>query len=102
MLRYINRTRDTHHLKHQSTHSTPHELSVKELHQSIVRLTKHVQSIAFHEQIKCINSNKSINRDNRNLIIDEWGVLRVGGRLNNLQNASFDKKHPMLLPNSFY
>lgn len=30
--------------------------------------------------------------------LDETGLLRVGGRLNNMKSASNDKRNPVLLP----
>lgn len=76
-------------------------LSVEELNNSLHILIKTAQSEVFAQDIADLRKHKSINTKSKLLplspFLDEEGLLRVGGRL---QNSTFtrNKKHPCLLP----
>lgn len=74
-------------------------LSVRERHAAMDRLIKLVQATEFASDIECLNRNKQCSTRLRRLLpfVDEDGLLRVGGRLNN-SNLPFHVKHPLLLP----
>ncbi|XP_065354596.1 uncharacterized protein LOC135949062 [Calliphora vicina] len=66
-------------------------------------LIRHCQHEAFHEEISQLNSpNGFVNR--KSLIykfspyIDEYGILRVKGRIDEAVNIPFDAKRPIILP----
>lgn len=62
---------------------------------------KRVQAIAFHGEIKLLTSQGCVPKGShlRNLcpILDNNGILRVGGRIQNAQ-VHYDIRHPIILP----
>lgn len=75
-------------------------LSVEELRYSLRQLVICVQETYFNREMTELKSKNSISQSNiqsLNPFIDEQGILRVGGRLNQA-DISFDQKHPMILP----
>ena len=75
-------------------------LSVKEVAESERRILKLIQGTQFSNEISCILKSagiKSTKLASLSPIIDENGLLRVGGRLKNA-NMDFSQKHPLLLP----
>ena len=76
-------------------------LSVKEIKESRTQLLKSVQEVEFEEELKALRSNKSIPKTSKlltlNPFLDERGVLRVGGRLEN-SNLAYGQKHQVILP----
>lgn len=64
-------------------------------------LCKHVQQQYFSQEICHLQNSKVVPNTSKILslspILDENGVLRVGGRLKNA-DLSYDAKHPILLP----
>jgi hypothetical protein len=62
-----------------------------------------MQREAFSAEIQCLQRGNALPPRSSilclNPFIDEAGILRVGGRLENA-NIQVDRKHPMLLPKS--
>ena len=77
-------------------------LTVTELHDALIFLTKHVQSREFPDTIKILKAGKPLKNDNLCLFLDDHEMLRVGGRLHHLQDSSLDTRHPMLLPKNHH
>jgi len=76
-------------------------LTAEEIVKAEIRVFKILQSSRFAEEIKKLKNNSPINKDtlaNLNPFLDENGLVRVGGRLQNSQ-LSFGQKHPVILPN---
>lgn len=77
-------------------------LSSRELLNSELAILKYVQNLSFAETFKSLKYGTGVTRDNvlRKLtpFIDNDGLLKVGGRL---QNSSLkdSTKHPIILPN---
>lgn len=94
-LRFVSRCRK-HHL------STLH-LNSEELCKAKFTIIKLVQKHCFHAEIKYLNgSRKSNNSMKSNLLslslfLDNYGIIRVGGRLQN-SKLNYSVKHPILLP----
>ncbi|XP_066261289.1 uncharacterized protein [Euwallacea similis] len=75
-------------------------LSKGEIEHAFKMLIKQVQEDSFYEEFESIKGNK-IKSSSKIIslkpFIDEFGLLRVGGRLTNAK-FSFEKKHPLILP----
>nr|CAI5839870.1 unnamed protein product [Callosobruchus analis] len=75
-------------------------LTVLELENSMLHLTKIAQQDTFRAEISSITNDNSLSKKHRlsalNPFIDSDGLLRVGGRLKN-SSLSFNQKHPILL-----
>nr|CAI5850228.1 unnamed protein product [Callosobruchus analis] len=75
-------------------------LTVLELENSMLHLTKIAQQDTFRAEISSIKNDNSLSKKHRlsalNPFIDSDGLLRVGGRLKN-SSLSFNQKHPILL-----
>ncbi|XP_070567346.1 uncharacterized protein [Ptychodera flava] len=82
--------------KGSSSPSTP-----KERQETETFIIKSIQGQAFAEEIKEIKKSSKVNRTsniyNFNPFLDDSGVLRVGGRLNNAKSPDVIK-HPAILP----
>jgi hypothetical protein len=78
-------------------------LSCGELQAANVAIVKIVQKQAFHREIDELRKGKQLSKNSHliplNAFLDENGLLRVGGRLQNAK-INFDSKHQMLLPKS--
>lgn len=76
-------------------------LSPSEIKQALMFLVGFAQKRSFPEEIEHLrnNSPNSLPKRFRKLapFVDEWGHLRVGGRLSRA-SLVFDVKHPLLLP----
>ncbi|XP_049879678.1 uncharacterized protein LOC126376395 [Pectinophora gossypiella] len=73
----------------------------KETQEVLQFCIKKTQGLYFEEEIKQIKSNGSV-RKNSQLhtlcpIIDECGLLRVGGRIH-AAKVGYDKRHPIIMP----
>lgn len=77
-------------------------LSVDDLKRAENTIFKFLQDKYFHETIDKLNSKQNLPKtcNIRKLFpfVDEFGILRVGGRLAKSE-YSFDVKHPIILPN---
>ncbi|XP_065368835.1 uncharacterized protein LOC135961266 [Calliphora vicina] len=78
------------------------ELSAKEEDQAEKILCRMVQQSAFHSEYTCLQMNKPIDvRSNLKTLcpyLDDFGLLRVHGRIDNAPFASMDAKRPRILP----
>ncbi|KAH1020919.1 hypothetical protein HUJ04_010505, partial [Dendroctonus ponderosae] len=76
------------------------QLTVIELENSMICLSKLAQNDCYLDEITIIKSKKELNKKSRlgslNPFIDSNGLLRVEGRFKKL-SLSFDTKHPILL-----
>ncbi|XP_072381169.1 uncharacterized protein [Diabrotica undecimpunctata] len=70
-----------------------------EMESALRYIVKHVQADVFSDIFLKIQQNSLLPKPFRKLapFIDEYGLLRVGGRLQK-SRLSFDVKHPLLLP----
>lgn len=74
-------------------------LQAEEINKAEIRVLKILQADQFSDEIKGLNgasTNKS-KFANLNPFIDEYGLIRVGGRLQK-SDLTFAQKHPILLP----
>lgn len=76
------------------------ELQVCELNKSIEALIIIAQNESYSIEISLLKVNKPLpvkkHLSSLNPFVDEHGILRVGGRINN-SNYSFEKRHPIVL-----
>lgn len=76
-------------------------LRTQELELSLKCLVRLAQTQSFSEEIKALKANKHISSKsilkNLNPLLDESGILRVGGRIKH-SAFDYDLKHPMVLP----
>lgn len=81
-------------------------LSVDELKCADVMLVRFSQMESYADEYKMIKKNNGLNGKhnltNLNLFIDNDKILRIGGRLNNSSEFTFDKKHPMLISSTHW
>lgn len=75
--------------------------TIWELNNALFILVKRIQYLSFAESIAHLKKGTLPSKPFRklNAFLDNEGVLRVGGRLNNSQ-LSYDQKHPVILPRS--
>ncbi|XP_060601271.1 uncharacterized protein LOC132754629 [Ruditapes philippinarum] len=80
--------------------------TVEDLRQAEIEIIRQVQSTSFEREVKCLLSQMStkqsaIGRDSclyrLSPVIDENGLIRVGGRLNNA-SLNYGSIHPIVLP----
>lgn len=80
------------------TYVTPNAIERKD---ALIRVVRICQQNIFHEEIKTIKLNKSVEKNSRlmklNPFIDHQGILRVGGRLE-YSKLSPDHQHQMIIP----
>ncbi|XP_076280097.1 uncharacterized protein LOC143208966 [Lasioglossum baleicum] len=92
--RFVNRTRSR-------SHASRVYLTASELHEAERSIVRHVQAHAFRSEISRLKESKPL--DKRSLLtplnpfIDQFGILRVGGRLQN-SFLPWETKHPRILP----
>lgn len=76
-------------------------LTVAELRLASETLIRKLQQECFHDEIHALSNGKQLNKTSKllslNVFLDEKGLLRVGGRLENSQ-LSYTMKHPVVLP----
>lgn len=77
-------------------------LTVEDVEEGLVLMVKFTQRASFSDEIKALQFGKPIARGSPlkslNPFMDDKGLLRVGGRIENAEGLSFDARHPMLLP----
>lgn len=75
-------------------------LTPQELNNSMKIIVRYAQRKQFSKEIESVLNNKNIKSGVGNLhpFVDSMGLLRVGGRLENNNSISYDKKHPVILP----
>ncbi|KAJ8720880.1 hypothetical protein PYW08_006345 [Mythimna loreyi] len=78
-------------------------LTITELRRAKYILIKYVQQYEFAEEIKSLQNQQSVDTKskllNLNPYLDEHGLLRVGGRINNAR-ISKNMQHPIIIPHS--
>ena len=76
-------------------------LSVEDLDRASSYWIKHIQGMFWHREIKSLKKNSKIGSNScilsLNPILDDSGVLRVGGRQRNAR-FSYNCRHPIILP----
>lgn len=81
------------------------KVSLHELSQSKTVIIRSVQQQAFKEELKCLGKGHKMPRrstlERLNPIIDEEGLLRIGGRLSSA-DLSKDEKHPLKMPHNHH
>lgn len=78
-----------------------HAVTAEEVSKSLSALIFAVQQVTFRIEISCLQKGLPCSKSLRSLdlFIDDTGLIRVGGRLNNA-NIPYDHKHPVLLPST--
>lgn len=88
-------------LRRQTTTIFKGPLQIHELDYALKTITRRIQHQAFSKDFKHLQLYKWVHKSSRlktlSPFIDDDGILRVGGRLENAK-LSYDQKHPMLLP----
>ncbi|XP_063979928.1 uncharacterized protein LOC135163953 [Diachasmimorpha longicaudata] len=80
-------------------------VTLVELRETESRIIKLIQHQAFQEDIqslqqtKAVRQRQSIRLKQLTPFLDDQGILRVGGRLENAQ-ISFNQQHPLILPHT--
>lgn len=81
-------------------------LTVSELNESLLFLTKVAQQQSFPIEYNCLVNGLQLkasrNISSLNIFLDKHKIIRVGGRLSNCTEFSYNKKHPMLLCSKHY
>ncbi|XP_076661053.1 uncharacterized protein LOC143364799 [Halictus rubicundus] len=76
-------------------------ITVSEINRANNKIIKLTQETAFREELNDLKSGHALSTKSKLLcltpFLDENGLLRVGGRLQN-SNLNFNQKHPILLP----
>lgn len=77
-------------------------LGPKDLDNSLNVIIRAAQIKHLPSEIQSLSKGKTIKSGLANLhpFLDESNILRVGGRLQNATNMSYDKKHPAIIPKS--
>ena len=77
-------------------------LSQDEMSFAKVEILRHAQTEAFKEEMELLQAKRNIPKTSKlhqlSCYLDEEGLLRIKGRLDNSE-LSFDSKHPVVLPN---
>ncbi|UYV67785.1 hypothetical protein LAZ67_5002051 [Cordylochernes scorpioides] len=98
-LRFVNNSRMPSHSRNREP------LTLRALNDALLTVVKCVQSIEFSKEKHCLLSNKPIPNKSRiyNLcaFLDSRGIIRVGGRLKNV-NVYGDRINQVLLPRSHH
>lgn len=76
------------------------EITLQELDEATKRIIRIVQQEAYPQELKTLNKKKQIVNSKilvLNPFLDEDGLLRVGGRLRNL-DVQYDEQHQIIIP----
>jgi hypothetical protein len=88
-------------------------LTVEELQTAKIRLIRNVQRVEFPNEVACLKLKPKSSHGNRPIVnkssrlstlspfVAEYGLVRVGGRLNRAK-ISFDAKHPVVIPSKHH
>ncbi|XP_065372164.1 uncharacterized protein LOC135964036 [Calliphora vicina] len=79
------------------------ELTADELNTAKIKLIIMAQKVAFGDEYHKLENKESVkcgNILNLNPFLDEKGIMRVGGRLANALELSYNEKFPILLPSN--
>ncbi|XP_046144681.1 uncharacterized protein LOC123988477 [Osmia bicornis bicornis] len=92
-------------LRFRATPKHKGPLSIEEIRNANERIIKMVQSSSFTQEIKELGNKSGLQSSSKLLplhpFLDERGILRVGGRLQN-STIPFEEKHPILLPKNHH
>jgi hypothetical protein len=76
-------------------------LTASELNDAQIAIIKLIQRDSFKPELKALSENKYVKRQSclylLNPILDEDGLIRVGGRIKH-SSVTYDKKYPLILP----
>ncbi|KAI3361664.1 hypothetical protein L3Q82_002030 [Scortum barcoo] len=77
--------------------------NINELSQARAVIIRSVQHKVFKEELKCVKNGQTCLKQSTlkklNPVVDEDGLLRVGGRLS-LAEVSKEEKHPLIIPHN--
>lgn len=80
---------------------TSEQLSVHEIKMGTYYLLRNIQFIHFVNEYKALKAGQNVHNSSKLYslapIVDSFGLIRVGGRLQN-SFLNFDAKHPIILP----
>lgn len=80
-------------------------LTTEELHSTLINIVKLIQKECFHDEMHQLSTNQSLPKSSKLLsltpFLDENGILRVGGRLDN-STLPYNEKHPIILPHKHH
>jgi hypothetical protein len=99
----LRRVARTYHERNQSRepHRGPDSRSVHGYNEAEQFIIGEVQKEFYVKELKCIKNQTSLPKDSPilklNPVIDEQGMLRVGGRLSRAE-ISIKEKHPLIIP----
>ena len=101
---YINRF-----ISMKTKKSTPGEsLSIEELEAAEMTIVRLIQQNYFPTELKTLTKSPEAGTIPKNsslaplsAFVDQHGIIRVGGRLEN-SDLSYDQKHPIILPSYHY
>ena len=97
-LRFVHRARKDRSAEHAHENNS---LTANELRASEKRIIRLVQETHFAEELRALKSRKAISTSSSllslNPFLDNRGLLRVGGRLEN-SALSHDAKHQLIMP----
>ncbi len=66
-------------------------------------VVRHIQKECFHLEIEALKKKSPLPKKSRLIDLDPYldpeGLLRVGGRLQKATTLTYDRKHPVILPN---
>ena len=95
LFRFVNRAKDP------NRGTTTSQLDLEEIEFAKRRLIYIAQCKYFQPEIDCLQKKCNLSRRSTlitlNPFLDEDGILRVGGRLNNSE-LSFNARHPIIIP----
>ncbi|CAG9102625.1 unnamed protein product [Plutella xylostella] len=103
MLRVISYCRRWLNLKEAKEKREKHTqfITAEEIKQTLESCIKQAQEIEFKDEIKQLKSEGSVPKKSklRNLcpLLDEGGILRIGGRIQQ-SHTDYDTQHPIILP----
>ena len=99
MVRFVRSVRVKHGSSDQQLITGP--LSAAELETAEKIIVRDIQGRHFASELRCLREGSSVHRSSRlqhvSPFVDDDGILRVGGRLENAPLA-FNTRHPALLP----
>lgn len=76
-------------------------ITAKEIREADTRIIRLMQTIAFSQELRSLQRSENLHPKSKLIplspFIDDQGIIRVGGRLQN-STLSFAQKHPILLP----
>ncbi|XP_037906204.1 uncharacterized protein LOC119648507 [Hermetia illucens] len=100
VLRFVRNARTTNHKEREKS-----LLTASEMEEALRVIVKEAQWDVYRESMQQLTCNKQLNNSDPlsslHPFLDEFGLLRVGGRLE-ASNLTYDIKHPIVLPYGHY